>query len=147
MNNAEAQRAGVIKRNTLMGTKKNKKKKKEVAGGDAQAQPSPTPPHVPAASNTVEDDALREIAHSEKRKGNEEYLKKRYSTAVTHYTRGIAASSREPALLVLLLVNRAISYLRIKVFICSISFFSSLINILALRNINLLWKIVRMQFL
>lgn len=97
-----------------MGTKKNKKKKKEA--GDVQAQtPTPTPVTPVQATNTLEDDALREIAHSEKKKGNEEYIKKHYSVAISHYTRGIAASAREPGLLVLLLVNRAIASLRIKV--------------------------------
>ena len=113
-----AQSTQAIKEEEVMGTKKSKKKKKEGAG-DGQAQaPATVVPAVSVgvpASSVMEDDALREIAHAEKKKGNEEYLKKRYTAAVNHYTRGIAASAREPALLVLLLVNRAIAFIRIKV--------------------------------
>jgi hypothetical protein len=136
-----------------MGTKKNKKKKKDGAG-DVQtppqaAQVSAIQASVPATTTIMEDDALREIAYSEKKKGNEEYLKKRYSTAVNHYTRGIAASAREPTLLVLLLVNRAIAFLRIKVLQCLYSsrLAHNIHYILVIRNTNLQLKIAQMQLL
>jgi hypothetical protein len=121
-----------------MGAKKNKKKKKD---GAVDVQ---TPPHVPvqaspmSSTSAMEDDALREIAHAEKKKGNEEYLKKRYSTAVTHYTRGIAASAKEPALLILLLLNRAIAFLRIKVFKYLLCFLLCLIIILFILMLRLI---------
>lgn len=55
------------------------------------------------------------VALIEKRAGNDAYFNNNYTQAIEHYTTGIALSAKNPQLLVAHLVNRAVSFIRIKV--------------------------------
>ncbi len=100
-----------------MGGKKNKKKKAQGGGGgggEAAAPPLSSTIITPAHDEALKEASLS-IAHNEKKKGNEEYLKQNYIAAIEHYTRGIAVSVCDPSLLGTLLANRSVAFIRIKV--------------------------------
>lgn len=64
----------------------------------------------------LEPEAVHEHAKAEKKKGDEEYLKSTFSTAVMHYTRAIALThGRHPAFLVSVFTNRAAAHIMLKV--------------------------------
>lgn len=65
------------------------------------------------------------VALIEKKAGNEAYGKSNYAQAIDHYTTGISLSAKNPPLLVVLLINRATSFLRIKEFYYAIEDSSS----------------------
>ena len=60
----------------------------------------------------LEPEAVHEHAKAEKKKGDEEYLKAAFATAVMHYTRAIALThGRHPAFIVSLFTNRAAAHI------------------------------------
>lgn len=65
----------------------------------------------------LEPEAVHEHAKAEKKKGDEEYLKAAFATAVMHYTRAIALThGRHPAFIVSLFTNRAAAHIMLKEF-------------------------------
>jgi len=60
------------------------------------------------------DSDIHELAKSEKVRGNSDFHKGNYSTALISYTKAIALSAKNPVLLVSLFTNRAITHLRSK---------------------------------
>jgi hypothetical protein len=63
----------------------------------------------------LEPEAVHEHAKAEKKKGDEEYLKAAFATAVMHYTRAIALThGRHPAFIVSLFTNRAAAHIMLK---------------------------------
>lgn len=70
-----------------------------------------TTPDKPTVQANYDDN----VALAKKNAGNEAYLKCNYAQAIEHYTSGIAASAKNPSLLVTLLVNRATAFLKRKV--------------------------------
>jgi hypothetical protein len=64
----------------------------------------------------LEPEAVHEHAKAEKKKGDEEYAKAAFATAVMHYTRAIALNhGRHPAFLVSVFTNRAAAHIMLKV--------------------------------
>jgi hypothetical protein len=65
----------------------------------------------------LEPEAVHEHAKAEKKKGDEEYLKAAFATAVMHYTRAIALThGRHPAFIVSLFTNRAAAHIMLKAY-------------------------------
>jgi hypothetical protein len=63
----------------------------------------------------LEPEAVHEHAKAMKKKGDEEYLKAAFATAVMHYTHAIALThGRHPAFLVSLFTNRAAAHIMLK---------------------------------
>jgi hypothetical protein len=100
-----------------MGSKKKKKLKNQ---SNKNSEKDETNPDSSNTSSPASD--VNELATQTRTKGNQEFRLGNYSNAVKCYTKAIALTSaigKTPLLLVSLFLNRAISYLKLRVTLLS----------------------------